>query len=59
MMTWTLYILMLTSEGQWATFEGRTFTKPKTCYSAAAALKGIPVGGGVIYTAVCKEFTNV
>lgn len=59
MMTWTLYILLLTSEGQWATFEGREFSKPGVCERAAAAVKGKPVSGGVIVHATCKEVTNV
>ncbi len=59
MMTWTLYILLLTGSGEWQALEVRTFTKPGVCQRAAAALKGRPVSGGVIVHSVCKEFSNV
>ncbi len=55
MMTWTLYILLLTSSGEWQALEGRTFTKPGVCQRTAAAMTGRPVSGGVIIHSVCKE----
>lgn len=58
MMTWTLYILLVTSEGQWQALEGRTYSKPGVCESVAAGLKGRPVSNAVIYHAVCKATIN-
>ena len=60
MMTWTLFLLILTSEGQWDMVEGRTFSKPKVCERASTALKGKTLASGsVIVHSVCREVTRV
>ncbi len=59
MTTWMLYILMLSNDGQWLAMEGRTYAQPNKCEATAAALKGRPVGGGVVYSAICKEKIDV
>ena len=58
MMTWTLYILLVTADGQWQALEGRTFSKPGACQRVAEGLKGRPVSNAVVYHAICKETIN-
>ena len=55
MMTWTLYLLLVTSDGQYQALESRTFSKPGQCQAVAAGLKGRPISNAVVITAVCKQ----
>ena len=58
MMSWTLYILLVTQEGHWQSLKSREYTKPGHCQKVAQGLKGKPISNGTIYTAVCKETIN-
>ena len=58
MMTWTLYLLLVTSDGQYMAMESRTYSKPGQCQKVAAGLKGRPISNAVILTAVCKQLTT-
>jgi hypothetical protein len=58
MMTWTLYLLLLTDAGEWQAMKSRSFTQPHACASVASGLKGRPLQGATLYAAVCKETTN-
>ena len=58
MMTWTLYLLLVTSDGQYMAMESRTYSKPGQCQAVAKGLKGKPISNAVIYTAVCTQLIH-
>ena len=58
MMTWTLYLLLVTADGQYQAMEARTYSKPGQCQRVAEGLKGRPISNAVILTAVCKQLIN-
>ena len=58
MMTWTLYLLLVTSDGQYRAMEARTYSKPGQCQAVAEGLKGRPISNAVIITATCKQLTH-
>ena len=58
MITWTLYLLLLTDAGEWQAMKSRSFNKPNVCASVAEGLKGRPIKGATLYAAVCKEETH-
>ena len=58
MMTWTLYLLLVTSDGQYQAMEARTYSKPGQCQKVAAGLKGRPISNAVIVATVCKQLTR-
>ncbi len=58
MITWTLYLLLLTDAGEWQSLKSRSFTKPHVCTSVASGLKGRPLQGATLYAAVCKPTTT-
>ena len=58
MMTWTLFLLLVTADGQYQAMEARTYSKPGQCQAVAKGLIGRPVSNAVILTAVCKQLTR-
>ena len=59
MMTWTLYLLLVTGDG-WEAWKSRTFTSSKECAKAVKYLQGKDLKSGKhIYAAVCKETLDV
>ena len=58
MMTWTLYLLLVTSSGQYMALESKTYSKPGQCQAIAKSLTGRPVSNAVILTATCKQLTH-
>ena len=55
MITWTLWLLLHTSTGEWVALEGRSYTDGKKCDKVASGIKGRPISNAVVYTAVCRE----
>jgi len=59
MMSWTLWLLLHTSTGEFVALEGRTYTNGQQCAKVADGIKGRPITGAVVYKAICKEKTDV
>jgi hypothetical protein len=57
--TWTLWLLLHTSTGEWVALEGRSYKDAKKCAMVATGIKGRPISNAVVYTAVCREKTDV
>lgn len=59
MITWTLWLLLHTSTGEWVALEGRSYTDGTQCHQVATGIKGRPISNAVVYAAVCREKTDV
>ena len=58
MMTWTLYLPLVTTNGQYMALESKTYSKPGQCQKVAEGLKGRPISNAVIVATVCKQLTR-
>jgi len=57
--TWTLWLLLHTSTGEWVALEGRSYVDGEKCDQVATGIKGRPISNAVVHTAVCREKTDV
>lgn len=59
MTTWTLWLLLHTSAGEWVALEGRTYKNGAQCHKVAQGIQGRPISNAVVYAGVCREKTDV
>jgi hypothetical protein len=58
MVTYTLWLLLHTSGGEYISLQGKEYKTAEQCLAVAEGLKGRPISNAVVLVATCKEHTD-